>query len=135
MILIVLILGFPRMMVGSRPNSSDSSLLRLARTMSSSKIWSGVICASVLLRLARCPSFFEAVVVHTGLLLGLCCHALASCIARWRAQLCQCLLQSHFQRLTVDVFLQALHFCILSRSESWKPEHWLLSTWVHDGHL
>ena len=37
--LIVLILGFPRMMVGSRPNSSDSCLLRLARTMSSSEIY------------------------------------------------------------------------------------------------
>ena len=69
-ILIVLMLGFPRMMVGSKPNSSDLSLLRLARTMSSSKIWLGVICASVLLRLARCPSLSEAVVEHTGLLLG-----------------------------------------------------------------
>jgi hypothetical protein len=134
-ILIVRILGFPRMMVGSEPNSSDPCLLRLARTMSSSKIWLGVICASVLLRLARYPSFFEAAVVHTGLLLGLCWHALASCIARSRAQLRQCFLQSHFQCLTVDVFLQALHFCILSRSDNWQPEHWLFSTWKHDGHL
>ena len=132
--LIVLILGFPRKKVGSMPNSSESSLLRLARAMSSSRIWSGVMSASVLLRLATCPSVLETAVVHTGLLLSSCWLALAPCMARCRAQLCQCFLQSHFHSLTDDIFLQALHFCFLSRSDVWKLEHWLLSTWGHVGH-
>ena len=119
-ILMVFVLAWPRTIVGCSPNSSDCSLLRLARVQSSCRSCSWVIDASILPRLFCWLTLLVLKSVISGMIFFSCLTAWLLRYARCVGQLCQYALHEHFQSRTEVAFWHNLHFCITSRSTVWK---------------